>query len=240
MRYSLLLLAACAPKAIPSTPMAASVEVVVDAASLFGGRASSSVIDRRLVTQDLLARIGVDPLLVDVQSSDVPVEFWARQQLVAHLGRRDSILVLHEHDALPVTAWLRGLRFVSGEDPVAVSVHQEGGEILLYLAGTTETESLCPEGFELPVAYVQLEAVVERADGAAVGWLSETAIPEPRGEMRHSWALPPVGSAGFCDALRHAVVTSEELQPGATDYAFAAQQVLDGAFGPLVPIEDLP
>jgi hypothetical protein len=34
-------------------------------------------------------------------------------------------------------------------------------------------------------------------------------------------------------------MTSEPLQPDAEDYALAAQQVLDGSFGVLVPI-DLP
>jgi hypothetical protein len=199
MRTTLpLLLAACAPKAVPPPVVPPTEPVVVDASALYGGRASSSVVDRRLVTPDLLAHLAVDPRLVDVQDEEVPVEFWARQQLVAHLGRRDTTLLLHPTPDLPPTATLHALRFVSGEDQLRASVQLEEDGVHLYLAGSVETESRCPDTFEVPVSYVQLEAVVERADGAAVAWLSETAIAEPSGDPRQTFRLPPVGSGGFC------------------------------------------
>lgn len=230
---------ACAPKPVPPPLPPATTPVMVDAAALYGGRASSSVFDRRLVTPDLLSQISVDPALVDVQSEDVPVEFWARQQLAAYLGRRDATLILHPTEALPATASLRGLRFVSGEDQLAATVLGTDEGVELFLAGATDAASRCPESFELPVSYVQLEVVVERADGAAVAWISETAITEPQGEPQQRLHLPPVDAPGFCDALRFAITTAEPLQPSAEDYALAAQQVLEGSFGPLLPIDPL-
>lgn len=224
---------ACAPKVAPVAP--SYTLTAVDVADLYGGAHSASVLDRRLVPEGLMTRVHMPADLLDVADPDVPIEAWTRQVLLTWLGREGSQTLLGRAPDAPeacaerctrqqATAHLRGLRFTSGQDDVAVVVKRREDGLVVGLRQHAEEESLCPAELSWPLHYVQLQVAVQRADGVMVGWFDETAVLGTAGDTTMQVTLPDGPDA--CEVLTRAFTTTPELQPDGWAYQDAAHRVL--------------
>jgi len=256
----LWLLAACSNSRVVTTEDTVlpapppTIHLKLDYRLVFGGRSSSSLYEVRVIDPQLMARVMLEPAVLDDGAEQKPVEAWTRHRLMEGLATRGSLLIAPPLVATvdprqpcpvggcyspPPTAVLHNLRFVSGKDDIRVRVDAPvNGGVTLALWENDKQTSVCGGDFKLKQGFVELLGHVQRiSDGALAATIHEVVLLEApvQAVIEADVPDPAHDAAAFCAS----VGALFEETPGfaRTDgrYEIAAASALEAGLLPLYP-----
>jgi hypothetical protein len=220
-------LSACATSSPPaahvtstSAPRDAPDKIDVDVSALFPATLSRTIGDGRALAPKLLTVVALEKnALTGVDG----VEPWLSRLLIEWLLEHGAE-VHGDVTATNVTARLRGVRFASLKQDIAISVAETNGAyVIRYWAGKEDISS-CAPALKVPLTEVQFEGVLVDANERVVASFAEIAAAEP---LNKHLTLVTHGRDA-CETIASAF--SDDLLPNETELDAAARQALGAAF----------
>ncbi|MGC6515772.1 MAG: hypothetical protein ACON4N_14890 [Myxococcota bacterium] len=241
-----LLLTGCLARRAPTpaTPVDAVPPLKLDVAGLYDGGSNPSFYATP-TDPSAMQRLLMEPDALKATPERNPdVEPWLLRLLLTQLTARGTQVYGPPHAQLPQfapidpaplspTADLTDLTLVSGVDQLPAIVWTDGGGIThLELRAHDDQKSLCPSDWTAPVRYVRFSAHLQRyVDGALLARLEGSSLLPSPDDVVVDLAEPQ--GANACDAITHALVQDDRLQPHVVQFERAADRLVRTLLDPL-------
>ncbi len=206
----LLLLAAflvgCPFLAAHESPPPAPVSVDLDFGGVFGGVVLDGTHDAAVLHDRILARLLVDPSVLNPHDEGTPTEPWTLALLLDRLAEGQARVLTLPPVSEPEapSAALQHLRFLSGVDSFPALVQPQDGGYRISTRSSADEESVCGDDFEVQLGFVVFQGALQALPGGEVAatWNLFAMLPIA-GDAIVPAALPDpaLNPDGFCQGV---------------------------------------
>ena len=246
----MLLLAAflvgCPFLATPETaPPAPPGSVDLNFGGVFGGLVLDGTHDALALNERILARVHLDPAVLNPHVEDAPTEPWTLALLLDRLalGNARVLTTPPQRKYKNPTGAFQHLTFRSGVDDFAAVVTPQDGGYRVATRTSTDEESLCGADFDLELGFVVFRAALQALPGGEVAgtWNLFAMLPID-GDAIVDVTLPDPAQnrTGFCQGIAAVLEYDKRLERTGPAFRQAATAVLEQALAPLLPVPRAP